>query len=54
MLWYIMANILFQVYNSILNKSLYSGRTEEENNYRHKVRYEIVPKLVIELFKSVN
>ena len=40
--------------NTILNKSLYSGRIEEENNYRHKVRYEIVPKLVIELFKSLN
>ena len=40
--------------NTILNKSLYSGRTEEENDYRHKVRYEIIPKLVVELFKSVD
>ena len=40
--------------NTILNKSLYSGRTEDENKYRHKVRYDIIPKLAIELFKSVK
>lgn len=38
--------------NTLLNKSLYSGRTEEENNYRHKVRDEIIPEVVIELFKK--
>lgn len=38
--------------NTLLNKSLYSGRTEEENDYRHKVRYEIIPKVVVELFKK--
>jgi purine-nucleoside phosphorylase len=37
--------------NTILNKSLYSGRTDEEREYRHKVRNEIIPKIVIELFK---
>ena len=40
--------------NTIVNKSLYSGRTEEENNYRHKVRYEIIPKLIVELFKELK
>lgn len=40
--------------NTVLNKSLYSGRTDEENEYRHKVRYEVMPKIIIELFKKVN
>ena len=40
--------------NTVLNKSLYSGRTDEENDYRHKVRYEIVPKIVIDLFKKAG
>ncbi len=38
--------------NTVVNKSLYSGRTEEENEYRHKVRYEIIPKIVVELLKN--
>ena len=38
--------------NTLLNKSLYSGRTEEENEYRHKVRYEIIPNVIIKLFES--
>ena len=37
--------------NTVINKSLYSGRTEEEEIYRHKVRNEILPEIVIELFK---
>ena len=40
--------------NTILNKSLYSGRTDEENEYRHKIRYELIPKIVIDLFKKSN
>ena len=40
--------------NTLQNKSLYSGRTEEENNYRHKVRYEIIPNIIIDLFKRSN
>ena len=40
--------------NTILNKSLYSGRTADENEYRHKIRYEIIPKIVVELFKHVQ
>lgn len=37
--------------NTILNKSLYSGRTEEEEIYRHKVRNEIIPKIIVEMFR---
>lgn len=40
--------------NTILNKSLYSGRTTQENEHRHKVRYETIPYVVVELFKNVN
>jgi len=36
--------------NTLLKKSLYSGRTEQEDEYRHKVRYEIIPKIVLRLF----
>lgn len=39
--------------NTLQNKSLYSGRTEEENDYRHKVRNEIIPDIVIRLFKKI-
>lgn len=38
--------------NTLLNKSLYSGRTEKEKEYRHKVRYEIIPEIVIDLLKK--
>ena len=38
--------------NTVVNKSLLSGRTIEEREYRHKVRYEVIPKIVIELFKK--
>ena len=37
--------------NTLLNKSLYSGRTEEDEIYRHKVRYEIIPEIIVEMFK---
>lgn len=37
--------------NTVLNKSLYSGRTEKENNHRRKVRNEIIPEIVVEMFK---
>ncbi len=40
--------------NTIVKKSLYSGRTEEENILRKKVRSEIVPKIIINLFKKNN
>ena len=40
--------------NSLLNKSLLSGRSDEENEYRHKVRYEILPSIIVDLFKKLN
>ena len=40
--------------NLLLNKSLYSGRTEEEKAYRQKIIYEVVPTVIIDLFKKVN
>lgn len=40
--------------NTLLNKSLYSGRTEEENDYRHKVRYEVIPEVIVDLFKKMK
>ena len=39
--------------NTLLNKSLYSGRTDEENDYRHKIRYEVIPEIVVNLFKEM-
>ena len=38
--------------NTVVKKSLYSGRTDQENEYRHKVRNEIIPNVVVELFKE--
>ena len=38
--------------STVKNKSLYSGRTEEEQLYRHKVREEIMPKIIYDLFKN--
>jgi purine-nucleoside phosphorylase len=40
--------------NTMLNKSLLSGRTDEENEYRHQVRYEILPSIIVDLFKKIN
>lgn len=37
--------------NTMQNKSVLSGRTDEENNYRHQVRYNIIPKIVETLFE---
>lgn len=38
--------------NVIVNKSLYSGRNEQEKKYRHDVRHNIVPKIIINLFRQ--
>lgn len=38
--------------NTVLNKSVYSGRTEEEHIHRRKIRYEVIPKILVELFKK--
>ena len=37
--------------STVKSKSLYSGRTEEEALLRKKTKYEIIPNIVIELFK---
>lgn len=37
--------------NTVVNKSIYSGRSDEEEIYRHKVRNEIVPKIIVKLFE---
>ena len=38
--------------NIIINKSLYSGRTKEEKEYRKKVKNEVIPNIIIELFRK--
>lgn len=38
--------------NVVLNKSLYSGRNGREKEYKNKVKYEIIPKVIIKLFKE--
>ena len=40
--------------NIVKKKSLYSGRTEEEKDYRHMVRNNILPKIIIELLKKLH
>ena len=37
--------------NTVRNKSLFSGRTEEEMRYRHEVRANILPQIVLEAVK---
>lgn len=34
--------------NTVEKKSLYSGRTQEELDYRHRTRMEVVPKIIVE------
>ena len=38
--------------NTVLNKSLLSGRSDEENKKRYEVRYEIFPKIIMKLFEK--
>lgn len=38
--------------NTLLNKSLYSGRTNEEKEYRYKIRYEVIPEIIVNLFRK--
>ena len=38
--------------NTMTNKSLVSGRTEEEMEYRKFVRREIFPKIILSLFNE--
>ena len=36
--------------NTVINKSVYSGRTDEEEELRHKVRYNIMPNIIVKTF----
>lgn len=38
--------------NTVVNKSLISGRTESDKKYRKEVRRTIFPKIILELFKD--
>ena len=33
-------------------KSLYGGRSKNDHDYRHKVRNEVIPEIVVDLFKT--
>lgn len=45
--------VLFCISDSTVeNKSLYSGRSKEENDYRHYVRDKIIPRVIVDLFKG--
>ena len=35
--------------NTLLNKSLYSGRTDEEQQRRYKVKKDIIPKIALDV-----
>ena len=35
--------------NTILNKSLISGRTDEDIRKYHKTRYDVIPKIIFEI-----
>lgn len=37
--------------NVLMNKSLFSGRSDRENKYRYYVKEEIIPEIVCRLFK---
>ena len=40
--------------NTIVEKSLYSGRTEEEQNYRKHIRKTLFPQIIEKTFESFN
>lgn len=39
--------------NTIINKSLISGRTESDMNYRKSVRSELIPEIILKVFKEI-
>lgn len=39
--------------NTILNKSLYSGRTKQDKEKKGYSRYVITPKIILEIFKNI-
>ena len=40
--------------NTVLNKSLISGRTNEDMDKYHKTRYEVIPKIIFNLLEVSN
>ena len=40
--------------NTVINKSVYSGRTDEEEELRHKVRYNIIPNIIVKTFMEME
>ena len=49
------ATALFCVSDStIANKSLYSGRSDAENEYRHQVRFDVIPYILFETFEKLS
>lgn len=38
--------------NAVLNKSLYSGRTDLEKEYKHMVKEKVIPNIIMELFRK--
>lgn len=38
--------------NAVLNKSLYSGRTDSEKEYKHMVKEKVIPNIIMELFRK--
>lgn len=47
----IAAGAVFSVSDNMMRKkSLYSGRTEEDMQYRHEVRARVIPKIILEAF----
>ena len=40
--------------NTILNKSLISGRTDEDMGKYHKTRYDIIPMIIFSLLENNN
>ena len=39
--------------NTILNKSLYSGRDKNDSENKRKSKYKIIPKIIIKLFENL-
>lgn len=49
------ASALFCISDNTINKkSLYSGRTNEDNNYRNLVKNKIIPEVIIQYMKFLN
>lgn len=40
--------------NTVINKSLYSGRTEDEQAKKKHTRHQVIPQVVIDLYKTLN